>query len=144
MDTSKLKAVINAEPLNAGRTDAEILAWLKESVDFHKRVPKADLEEYFLDKDIYHLIMEQTAGEAGKIAHKIRLLFASRRDDVDITRPPVAQGLAALKAAGLLDDAQVAEIRTMGTETEVRFTHHGFPDIDDASWLAHLAEARAL
>lgn len=123
MNYAELKSELSL-PEYTGTLDDKREQYNAKMVTRSRRVPKADIEDYFLDKDVFHTINDSP----GDTAKKIKLLFSSRRDGVDIARPPVAQGLTALVGGGILTQTQADEIVAMGTEmVHVSQTKPGLP-----------------
>lgn len=138
MDYVALKTLIDSEPLNAARNDAEVLAWLNESVSTFKDVEWIDfsmwISEFDLRSQIENAITSGT--DAARTAATFFVdtlragqpLYSSRAD----VRTTIAKGIP----AGAARDALVA----LATTSVSRAQAAGF----STPTLGHVERARAL
>jgi hypothetical protein len=87
-----------------------------KTIERAKRVLKADLENYLLSIDKYHVILGSAVPEVAEVAEKFKLFLAARGDTVDILNPLITQGLDTLKLLDILSQAQINTILAMGRE----------------------------
>jgi len=143
MDTALLKVVIDSEPDNAARTDAEVLTWGKETVDVFYDVTWEDFALWAARHDAIDKLetaKSDTDRDIGRAAGTA-LLGLNAGKGVRLSLLEV-RGLLQNLIPAVFSIAERDDLLDFSKRTEANF--HGFPDIDDASWLFHIAEARAL
>lgn len=145
MQTHKLKEVIDAEPANATRTDVEILAWLKESVTIYSDI---SWSSFALWAARYNGVIKLETHKASGTTEDIKraaatgLLVLTAGQPLSLSVPEV-RALMGNLVPNVFTPEEKDDLLTFSKSTMERFVSHEFPDIDDNSWLSHIAEARS-
>lgn len=145
METQALKYAIDSEPANAGRTDAEVLTWLKESVYVYSDVP---WESFALWTARYNGVIKMEAAKSSggtvdiKRAAATGLLVLTAGKDLKLSILEVRELMGNL-VPNTFSVAEKDDLIAFSKSTVQRLESYGFPTIDDGSWLQHIAEARA-
>jgi hypothetical protein len=146
METQALKDRIDAEPANAGRTDAEVLVWLKESVDVYSDVPWSS---FALWAARYNGVIKMETHKASGTTDDIKRAAATGLL-VLTAGQPLSLSVAEVRAlmGNLVPDVfsvpEKEDLLAFSESTVERFSSYGFPEMDDASWLYHINYARSL
>ena len=130
MALAELKAAIAAEPANAGRTDAEVLAWLDEPVP--GPVPASRLMSLLLVADAYAdiAIAAETPGHTARRAAMNAVALLSDRDrQIDYANPlelgAVQATTAALVGGGVISAEVQAQVDGLGLTIQTRWAAYG-------------------
>lgn len=143
MNTQSLKAVIDAEPANASRTDVEVLAWLKESMDVYADVVWERFALWCARYDgIRKLETSKTNADADIARAASTALMVLTAGKVLLLSVTEVRALMGNLVPNTFSVAEKDDLLAFSKSTIERFISHGFPDIDDNSWLSHIAEAR--
>ncbi len=154
MNYQKLKDLIDTEPLNAARTDAEVLSWLQEDVTVQKGITYQDLIVWSSAEGIARKIKAAIASEeatpgtwTNPVYNDVLVLqtLLSSGGDLDLSRDDVRGIVSGISGAGLpLTAPNKTALFAFSNEDVLRYESEGFRLIDDPSWLYHINAARAL
>lgn len=170
-----LRELIDSEPANSGRTDAEVLAWLKEVVDVPRLVLVPELRTYMATQAYGSGLGKRTLWDAiREFADVGTVAGGAFAGNAAAARRSAAKGITLMLAAGgegegfpvqsqvvvdaftalgndggngpaLLTSAQLLAIQALAAESKQRWALQDEfrSQMDDASWLYHIAAARA-
>ncbi len=147
MDIAALKDLIDSDAGNAARTDQEVLDWLDTATGEAGPVRRSQALAWAAEKDVLRLLevdrdnianSDQKRGIARALIDLIRL-----EPEVDLRDSHIDQILADADTHNVWSSTRVNQYKSLGTPTKKRWRIAGFKKIDDASWLAHIAAARA-
>jgi len=138
MDYAALKALIDSEPLNAGRTDAEVLSWLGESVSVFVDVPWLDVAMWLVAQGIDRATLT-TQATSGSAANKTAAQYII--DVITAGQPLQAtdQRVRDTIAASGLTTGQKQALLALATEQRPRYSTAGWSGVS----LQIVATARA-
>ena len=146
MNHSNLKTVIDAEPANAARTDAEVLDWFKDAVDVYSNVI---WERFALWASRYNGIIKfETAKSSGstddvKRAASIGLLILEAGKDLSLSVAEIRALMGNLVPA-VFTVAEKDDLLDFSKSNVERWIDEGFRRMGDKSRLYHINVARAL
>ena len=155
MDYQTLKTLIDSEPLNAGRSDQEVLDWLNEPSGQFRNVPLTDIYRIIMLNGIDVELEDIESGETTtgvtrperQIARQFKRVFSQTLvSDLNVFEAPLQAILNALVASPrvpAMTAAVKADIDALGVEP-TRMGYAGFVQNSRPSWLHHIANARAL
>lgn len=138
-DTMTLAELIASEPANAGRTDAEVLAWLNGTVPVFRDVSWLDLSMWIAENDLRQVIASRVgdadAATSTAAQHIVDCIVAGQPLAASDFR--VRTTIAKAMPAGAARDALLALATTQTTRWSTVMR-----EMDDASKLYYIAEAR--
>ena len=145
MNLSNLKAVIDTEPANAARTDAEVLAWLKESVTVWSDV---SWEQFALWASRYDGIRKLETAKAGvdagvATAAATGLIVLDAGKDLLLSISEVRSMMGDL-VPDIFSTAEKNDLLAFSQSTQTRWLNEGFRAMGDKSKLVHINNSRAL
>lgn len=126
-----LKELIASEPANGARTDQEVLDWLNEQVNVPINSISGD--------DVFGAT---DAAEFGSLTDHKQLLWLSfcSRQTID---PFGAANVAFVQFIFGGGSLSISNLQALRNRQQPRWKANGFRDKDNASWLVHIAKARA-
>lgn len=158
-----LKALIDSEPSNSGLTDAQVLAWLKVGETTQGPISASDYREWLssnlrgwaircvVEDGAYHSSSpgagldppDNVPSDAVKNAAWVARAIALSGDGIDLGRPGAGAALAPLVGT-VFTTADRNALLAYGQTSAPRWAALRTRASDDASWLYHIAVARAL
>lgn len=146
MNTQDLRTLIDTEPLNAGRTDAERLAWLKDSVTVWGDVTWQSLSLWASRHDGIAKLKTATSDADLNIrrAADYVYLVLQAGQSLQLSSSEVRALVVNLVSGAVFTVAEKDDLLTFSQSSVSRYESEGLPSMDDNSWLSHIAEARAL
>ena len=142
--TFKLKAIIDSEPSNAGKTDLEILAWLKEVVTIQNDASNGDVLAWAGPRDLINRLRETSTLGSGSKRGLADVALTRINSGLGLTLSDSAiQGLLSqMVVDGTLTQQEVDALNESCQESKTRWSANNLQGMDDNSWLAHIGEAR--
>lgn len=147
MDHNRLKQLIDSEPANAGRSDAEVLAWLEED--------SGEFAEHFVTERGVYWALGPSAGEAfmaglevtaqsNPIVARALKWLAPAEGGIDVGLQSVRSLLDQLALASAITSESAEAIKALAQPKGSRWVAYVGGDTDEVSKLYHIARARAL
>ena len=157
-DLVALRAVIDSEPSNAAKTDAEVRAWLVETTITRKRLPLlsfvAKLDEWSRLRLLHDtarraqalIDAQQSLSTIQDLAHDtwttMKTLREMGQDDIDVSPGAFATRIAAFVSNSFITQAQADELSALAaTELTPRWRSEGLPR---SPMIEDVTDARAL
>ncbi len=121
-DHATLKALIDEEPANAGKSDADVLAWLKEPVSTYGRAQVSDLVQYLAESGIWAaMAASDNATVKGVFAELSYLTTQPMLETIDVRSSRFDQAMNAIVAAGIATTKQKSDVEGLApTNTKPR------------------------
>ena len=124
MDHQALKAVIDAEPANAARSDAEVLAWLSADVVAYREVGSRDLLGWAAVGDRLDRLSAARENGSASASSRTRAQAAYlliTREDTALDWAKHGPLVQAMVVDGTLTDDEAAELQAMGQISRTRW-----------------------
>ncbi len=145
MSHTALKTLIDSEPLNAAKTDAEVLTWLNEDVTSYADVPWLDYAIWLSGNGGVSKMQNEVNNASQEIANgcQLGLAILNAGQPLSLSRTEVRTDLGVLVGAGkpFTTDERDA-LLAVSAEAKARWLTV-MRNMDDVSKLHHIAEVRA-
>lgn len=130
MNLQQLKTLIDSEPLNAARSDADVLAWLNETQTVQGDVSWTDYMLWLSETSgVVKLRTAAASGSADAIknAGELALIVAQSGQPLFVSRADVRASLAPLISGGVFSAGERDSLLAKGALTPTRWEVAGLP-----------------